>query len=652
MSAPPMASGTPAGDDDALDFMALNKKYADEKEKRQRPDGNAQYTEIESDARLGKLAQDPWVDHEELNARPTNLADGDEVKVVVLGAGFGGLLFAIRFVQAGLRPADIRLVDTAGGFGGTWYWNRYPGLMCDVESYVYMPLLEETGYVPRHRYAYGDELLAHANRLAETWGLAEQGVFRSRIRSCEWDEGAKLWEVSIEQGRGPAEAPVTMTVRSRFVVLANGVLNHPKAARNLEAFEGDMFHSARWDYGATGGDPGDLENPQLTGLEGKRVGVVGTGATAVQLVPQLAKWAKELYVFQRTPSSVDERGQRPTDPGEWKKIADGRGWQKRRIENFNACVSGGGGGGGAEEDLVADGWTGLKTYKALVAAPQEKPLGAADVAGHVGGLLAADAPRTERIRRRVDEVVEDRATAAALKAWYPTWCKRPAFHDDYLGAFNLPNVHLVDTDGKGVDRATKSSLVVGGVDYPLDVVVLCTGYRPPPADMAEPSGRSGMTVKGRGGALLSDKWHGAGPSTLHGVLTSGFPNLFLTGPLQVGATANFVGVQDALAQHCAYVLAEAARRAADGGADGVVVVEATVEGEEGYAGLIAQYAAWFAGMAVCTPGYLNNEGRQAPPEEQMKMARGAPFPYGMNAYVKFLEDWRAEGSMKGVEVAV
>ncbi|GKT89219.1 flavin-binding monooxygenase-like family protein [Colletotrichum tofieldiae] len=354
---------TPAGAA-ALDFLALNKKYTEEKEKRQRSDGNAQYIEIESDAQFSKLAEDPWVDHEKLNAQPSNLKDGDEVKVIVLGAGYGGLLFAIRFIQAGFRAEDIRLVDTAGGFGGTWYWNRYPGLMCDIESYTYMPLLEETGYVPKHRYSYGNELLAHANRMAETWGLTDKGVFRSQIKSYEWDEDAKRWLVVIEQGRGPNEAPVTMTVRSQFVVLANGVLNHPKVAKNLEAFEGGMFHTARWNYDVTGGNPDDLENAQLTGLEGKRVGIIGTGATAIQLVPQLAKWAKELYVFQRTPSSVDERGQRPTDPEEWKKIANGRGWQKRRVENFNVFVA----GGEAEDNLVADGWTGLKAYKALIAA--------------------------------------------------------------------------------------------------------------------------------------------------------------------------------------------------------------------------------------------------------------------------------------------
>ncbi|OLN96259.1 Pentalenolactone D synthase [Colletotrichum chlorophyti] len=642
MSAPPTTVGTDAGAA-AFDFMALNKKYTEEKEKRQRSDGNAQYLELEFTERFRKLGEDPWVDHEKLNAQPPNLRDGDEIKFVVLGAGYGGLLFAIRFIQAGFKPEDIRLVDVAGGFGGTWYWNRYPGLMCDIEGYSYMPLLEELGYMPKHRYSYGPELLAHAKLMAEKWNLTDKGVFRSQIKSYEWDDDAKRWIVVIEQSRGPGQEPITITVRSQFVVLANGVLNHPKVAKNLEPFEGDMFHTARWNYNVTGGTP---ENPNLTKLQGKKVGIIGTGATAIQLVPQLAKWAKELYVFQRTPSAVDERGQRPTDPEEWKKITATPGWQRRRIENFNTWVT----GGEADENLVNDGWTGLKTYQALIGGPHDAPLKPEDVPGHIGTLLALDAPRSERLRRRAEEVVKDKATAESLKAWYPAWCKRPTFHDDYLLTFNLPHVHLVDTNGKGVDHATRNSLVVEGKDYPLDVIVLSTGYRPPGADMAEPSSASNMIIKGRNGLLISDKWHSKGPSTLHGILSNGFPNLFLTGPLQVGATSNFVYGQDVLAQHSAHILVEAMKRA--GKNTDKVVLENTVDAEEAYAGLIMQHAAWFAGMSVCTPGYQNNEGHSGSAEEQMKMARGAPFPTGMNAYVKFLEGWRAEGSMKGIEITV
>ncbi|KAL0938512.1 Pentalenolactone D synthase [Colletotrichum truncatum] len=647
-----MAASSPApaqtnGEAAAFDFMALNKKYTEEKEKRQRADGNAQYIELESTERFRKLAEDPWVDHAKLNAQPPSLKDGDEVKILILGAGYGGLLYAIRFIQAGFRAEDIRLVDVAGGFGGTWYWNRYPGLMCDVESYIYMPLLEETGYMPKHRYSYGPELLEHAERMANMWNLTDKGVFRSQIRSYEWDDEAKRWITIIEQDRGPSEEPVKMTVRSQFVVLANGVLNHPKVAKNLEAFEGDMFHTARWNYDVTGGRDGPPEAPQLTGLEGKRVGIIGTGATAIQLVPQLARWAKELYVFQRTPSAVDERGQRTTDPQDFKsRIANGNGWQLRRTQNFNEFIS----GGEPDENLVNDGWTGMKAYKALIGGPHDNPITMQDIPNHIGTLLALDTPRSERLRRRVDSIVQDKKTAEGLKAWYPGWCKRPTFHDDYLPAFNHPHVHLIDTDGKGIDHATKDSLVANGTDYPLDILVLSTGYRPPAADLAEPSAGSNMTVKGRNGRLLSEKWHTQGPSTLHGVLSNEFPNLFLTGPLQAGTSSNFAYATDVLAQHSAFILGEAMKRA--GRNTDKVVVESTVEAEEAYAGLLLTRAAWFAGFGVCTPNYSNNEGQVIGPEEQMKMARGSPFPTGMNAFVKFIETWRAEGSLKGVDITV
>ncbi|KAF6806680.1 flavin-binding monooxygenase-like family protein (cyclohexanone monooxygenase) [Colletotrichum sojae] len=644
MSAPPAPAAETQAGAVAFNFMALNKKYAEEKEKRQRSDGVDQYIELASaDPRFRKLAEDPWVDHAALNALPPNLRDGDEVKVLALGAGYGGLLSAIRLVQAGFRTDDVRLVDAAGGFGGTWYWNRYPGLMCDVESYIYMPLLEETGYVPKHRYAYGPELREHAERMAEKWGLADKGVFRTQIKSYDWDEDARRWIVALEQDRGP-EGVVSMKVKAQFVILANGVLNHPKVARNLEAFEGPVFHTARWDYGVTGGSP---EEPNMTGLEGKRVGIIGTGATGIQVVPQLARHAKELYVFQRTPSAVGERGQRPTDPEEFRtKVATGgTGWQRRRTENFNDMIS----GHEPAENLVNDGWTEIKAYKCLIGGKHEKPLGMEDIPGHIGNLLALDTPRSEMLRRRAEEIVKDKKTAEALKGWYPSWCKRPTFHDDYLPAFNLPNVHLVDTDGKGVDRATKDGLVVSGTEYPLDILVLSTGYRPPGVGMAEPSAMSNAVVRGRGGVLLAEKWAARGPSTLHGVLTSGFPNMFLTGPMQTGATSNFAYVGDTVSQHTAHILAEAVKRAGPEG-EGKIVIESVPEAEEAYAMQILMRAAWFAALGVCTPSYINNEGHQAPPEDQMKLMRGAPWPTGMNDWVRFLEEWRAEGSMKGISV--
>ncbi|KAH6692742.1 phenylacetone monooxygenase [Plectosphaerella plurivora] len=628
------------------DLQALSARYAQEKEKRIRADGASQYEELQFAAseRFRHLATDPWVDHEALNAAKPNLADGDNVKVLIQGAGYGGLLFAIRFVQQGIRPEDIRLVDVAGGFGGTWWWNRFPGLTCDTQGYIYLPLLDETGYVPKHRFSGGQELLSYANLLADKWNLTEQGVFRSAVRGYEWDDEARRWVVKIEQSRGPGQESVNMTVKAQFVVVANGVLNHPKVPKNLSAFEGPTTHTARWDYGITGGTPDD---PQMVNLKDKRVGIIGTGATGVQAIPELAKWAKELYVFQRTPSSIGTKGQRETDPEEWKAMTADKDWHKKRMETFDAVMA-------AEpgvEDTLQDGWTECKAYRGVVGGYHEKPIGMEDIPNHIGGLLYADAPRTERMRQRVDDIVKDKATAEGLKAWYPTWCKRPTFHDEYLSVFNQPHVHLVDTDGKGVTGATATGLLAAGKEWPLDVLILSTGFRSPAANLAEPGESSNMTIHGRGGLLMADKWTSKGPSTLHGLSTRDFPNLFLTGPLQMGASANFARVQDVIAEHAAYILRTALDKA--GGNDSRVLIEATTEGEEFWAGVILERAMWLAGMGVCLPGYTNNEGDLGKDQAaQMKMARGSPYAQGMNAYKRVLEAWRAEGSMKYLEVSV
>ncbi|KAM0326258.1 hypothetical protein ACHAQA_006855 [Verticillium albo-atrum] len=630
-----------------LDFAAVQARYAQEKAKRIRPDAADQYVELTKSDRLQSLASDPWVDHAALNAQAPSLRHGDDIKVLILGAGYGGLLYAIHFIRQGFAPSDIRLVDAAGGFGGTWYWNRFPGLMCDTEGYTYMPLLEETGHVPKHRFSYGPELLDYAGVLADKWDLKDKGVFRSTVRSYEWDAAAARWITEIQQGRGPGQADVEMTVRAQFVVVANGVLNHPKVPRSLQDFEGPTTHTARFDYGITGGSPRDQ---QLTKLRGKRVGIVGTGATAIQLIPELAKYAGELFVFQRTPSGVAAKGQCETQPADWATIADSPGWQKRRIETYCAVMAGEPG----VEDTIRDGWTQAPAYKALIGGVHDAPLRMEDVPGHIGALLALDAPRTEAVRNHADEVVQDKATADALKAWYPTWCKRPTFSDGYLQTFNQPNVHLIDTDGKGVDKATAGGIVVAGKEYPIDILILSTGYRSPAAGLGEPGIASNMTIRGRDGVLLGDKWNQKGPSTLHGVLSNGFPNLFLSGPMQTGASANFSHVQNVLAEHCGYIAGEAIRRAVDKGAAATdkVVVENTVEAEETWAGKLMQRAAWFAGAGICTPNSNNDEGAMgADPASQAKMARGVPLALGMNAFARELKVWRDEGALQGIDVS-
>ena len=629
---------------DPLFIEQIQQQYAQERDKRLRfrPEGSKQYNDIFRSSKFAHFQKDPWVDSDPPQPQ-ADLKDGSRTKFLIIGAGYGGLMFAVRLVQAGFNVDDIRFSDYAGGFGGTWYWNRYPGLMCDIESYIFMPLLEETGYVPKHKYAHGDELREHANRIADKWNLKDKAWFYTHVTALRWDEKESEWLVAMTRKKGENQEDVT--VRAQFVMSLAGVLNFPKlpGVPGIEDFKGHTFHTSRWDYEYTGGSSSD---PALTNLKGKKVGIIGTGATAIQVVPELAKWAQELYVFQRTPSSVDMRGQHPTDKTKFhNEIATGKEWQRLRSLNFmeHLCnVS-----PAPSTNMVGDGWTYMPSYSALVGGPAARNIkNLEDIPKHVANLHALDLTRQESIRKRVDEIVQDKETAQKLKPWYPGWCKRPCFHDDYLPAFNMPHVHLVDTDGKGVDRIIKDGVVVDGVEYPLDLLIFSTGYRVSVTT-------AGLQVVGRGGRSLDEKWETEGMGTLHGVMTRGFPNLFLPSPSQAGAGANYTFSLDVLAIHIAYILNEASKRAkALGGRR--FTVEPSEEGEKAWTGEILKRASAFAAMGGCTPGYLNREGEtaQSSLEEKMKDARKAPWGEGVASFLDVIEEWRSEGKLSNVEVNV
>ncbi|KAI0714608.1 hypothetical protein C8Q76DRAFT_856504 [Earliella scabrosa] len=644
-----IASGVAAPD------PTVQKKYIEERDKRIRAEGATQFIRLSDSDRFKFLSDDPWVDHDALNGKEPTLKDGDDVKFLILGAGFGGLLFAVRLIQAGFSASDIRFVDDAGGFGGTWYWNRYPGLMCDTESYIYMPLLEETGYMPTSKYAHGSELREHAERIASMWNLTDKALWRSRYTAARWNEDTKRWIVQATEtrGRGDDVEKRSLQVHAQFLFLAAGVLNAPHIPRlqGLEDFFGVFFHTSRWDYAATGGSPTDWDLPALAD---KRVGIIGTGATAVQVVPQLARSAKQLFVFQRTPSSVDERGQRPTDPEEWRtKIAAEKGWQLARSRNFSAWVAGD--PDRPAKNLVEDAWSRIPSYAALIGGPASGgvrgPVAPERIPEHIAALHAMDLERTARVRARVDAIVQNKVTAEKLKPWYPSWCKRPTFHDNYLPAFNRPNVTLVDTDGKGVDRVTAHGVVVNGEEYPVDVLVLSTGYVSPVSGTGSPASRACVEVWGKGGRSIDDKWIEDGAGTLHGIATNGYPNFFFPGPSQSGVTANFTCTVDTLATHVASVLKEAVKQA--GGWSDKLTVEVTKEAEEAWTLEIVKRAAWYAAVSGCTPSYLNNEGerdRIADPQSQFKSARGAPWAEGLNSFRSVLEKWLEDGGLKGIAV--
>ncbi|MBP7701199.1 MAG: NAD(P)/FAD-dependent oxidoreductase [Phenylobacterium sp.] len=588
-----------------FDPAKLREKYRAERDKRLRADGNAQYVEVAGD--FARYLDDPYVEPGFTRAALT-----DEVEVVVIGGGFGGLLTGARLREAGVK--DIRIIEKGGDFGGTWYWNRYPGAACDVESYVYLPLLEETGFMPVEKYTRAPEILAHCRAIAQQYDLYANACLQTEVTGLKWDEAAQRWIVSTNRGDA---------MKARFVAMANGPLHRPKlpGIPGVDSFKGHTFHTSRWDYDYTGGDAGG----GLTGLAGKRVGIIGTGATAVQCVPHLGAGAGHLYVFQRTPSSIDVRDNRPTDP-QWAASLQ-PGWQQARMDNFNILVS----GGFAEEDLVADGWTDIIRNLGMIARTKAAGEGVQDP----GALVQlADFQKMEQIRARVDSVVTDPAVAEALKPYYNQFCKRPCFHDEYLSAFNRPNVTLVDTQGQGVQRITERGVVVDGVEYELDCLIFATGFEVGTSYAR----RAGYEIVGRDGMTLTEKW-ADGISTLHGLHSRAFPNCFIMSNAQSGFTVNFPHMINEQAKHIGYILKTCVER-------GVTVVEASAEAEEAWVQEIVSSALQRAKFAEeCTPGYYNNEGQPS-----ALAARNGSYGKGPVAFVKVLEDWRAAGALEGLEL--
>jgi len=590
----------------SLDPEALRAKYREERDKRLRPDGIGQY--VEPAGRFAHFAGDPY-------AAPgfTRAPLTDEVDVALIGGGFGGLLAGARLRQLGV--ARVRIIEKGGDVGGTWYWNRYPGVACDIESYVYLPLLEELGSVPKEKYSRGAEILEHCRAIARKYDLYRDACLQTEVTEIRWDEGAARWIIATNRGDA---------MRARFVALSNGFLQKPKlpGIPGLDEFEGHAFHTSRWDYAYTGGDA----NGGLVKLADKRVGIIGTGATAVQCVPHLGASAKHLYVFQRTPSSIGVRANRPTDP-EWAKHL-APGWQRERIENFQILTA----GGYQAEDLVADGWTDIvRKLLALMLAKPDPDLSPEAIARAVE---QADFEQMEEIRARVDAVVEDPATAEALKPWYRQFCKRPCFHDEYLDTFNRPNVTLVDTHGRGVERITKKGVVVDGREYEVDCLIFATGFEVG----TDYSRRSGYEIVGRGGLTLTEKWRD-GIRTLHGLHIHGFPNCFMMSIAQSGFTVNFPYLIDLQARHLAYVVAAALER-------GFARLEATAEAEAAWvAAVIEKTSSTLEFSQNCTPGYYNNEGQPTEASRQNGFYMGGP-----TEFAEILERWRADGRLEGLEL--
>lgn len=594
---------------DGTDREALQRKYRLERDKRLRPDGNDQY--LEPTGRFATLLDDPYTERVERAPQHRN------VDVAIIGAGFSGLVMGARLRQAGID--DLCLIEGGGDVGGAWYWNRYPGAMCDTAAMIYLPLLEETGHMPSRKYTYAPEIFGHAQRIARTFNLYEAALFSTEVTALEWQHDVSRWRITTNRGD---------ELMARFVSVGTGPLHRPKlpGIPGIDSFGGHCFHTSRWDYLYTGGDA--LGAP-LEHLATKRVGIIGTGATSIQCIPTLSRDAGELYVFQRTPSSIDVRNNHEID-AEWFDTL-GPGWQRKWLENFCTLQT----GGFADEDLVQDGWTDIS--KRI----RDRVVQAITDGGEVGPALMlrayedSDDDKMNEIRARVNEIVNDPTTGEGLKPWYRQLCKRPCFHDEYLLAYNRENTHLVDTDGRGVERIDESGVWVGGVHYELDCIVFASGFEVG----TEQSRRSGFETVGRDGLTMTQHWAG-GMRSLHGLHMHGFPNAFLPGVVQAASLISNVTHNYT---ESSLTVAAVIKHALEIGAD---EVEATAEAEENWVALLEGPSSAVFGNPECTPGYYNNEGQ---PLQGGNRIMGTAYPQGPIAFFQYIDRWRTNGEFEGLE---
>lgn len=602
-----------------IDIPAIKKKYEEERQKRIRPDGQKQYAKIKEEF-AEEYLHDP---HTPIQSRDPI---SEDLEVAVLGTGWSGILAAYHLKKAGVT--NFRNIDHGGDWGGVWYWNRYPGIQCDNDAYCYLPLLEETGFMPSKKYSDGFEIYDYFKIIEEKFSLGENALFHTLITRLRWDNDIKRWVISTNRGD---------EIRARFVIMANGLLNIPKLPKipGIHEFKGKMFHTSRWEYDYTGGS---YRNPVLDKLKDKKVAIIGTGATAIQAIPYLGKYAKQVYVLQRTPSPVDQRNNNPTDP-EWAASLK-PGWQKERMANFHRAAMEGRFLPG-EEDLVGDFWTEI-TRNLMAEIRAEGREEEISIEEYYARRDTMDYQVMERMRRRVESLIEDKETSEALKVWYRFLCKRPLSNDDYYDTFNRPNVKLIDVSTtQGVECMTEKGFIANGEEYDIDCMIFASGFEV----TSDLDRRWGIdTYEGRDGLSIYEHWK-YGYKTLHGLMTTNFPNQFFIGYYQGGLNATTTEQYGRQAAHASYIIKEAIDR-------GYSAVEPSEEAQEAYIKHIRETAVDISEFqAQCPPSYYNNEGQKVKDKDgELKFRNflGEAYGPGWDAFEKMMADWREKGDLDGL----
>ena len=600
---------------EASDIPAIREKYRQERDKRVIREAANQYVRA-AGAFEDVYTSDPYTPFVE------RAPISEDLDVAILGAGWAGLLAAYHLKQAGV--STFRHIDHSGDFGGVWYWNRYPGLQCDNDAYCYLPLLEETGFMPSKKFADGYEIHDYIKLLADRYALGENALFHTLVQGLRWDDSIQRWHISTDRGDD---------IRARFIIMANGLLNIPKLPRipGIGDFKGKMFHTSRWEYEYTGGE---RRNPVLDKLGDKSVAIIGTGATSVQAVPFLGQYAKQLYVLQRTPSTIDERKNTPTSP-EWVKSLQ-PGWQKERQANFHHAAMERLAPG--EPDLICDIWTEIS--RNLNAELEAEGWPELSLQEFMERRELVDYRVMERLRGRVDALVKDEATAATLKPWYRYLCKRPASNDDFYPTFNRPNVTLIDVSAtRGVECLTEKGFVANGVEYPIDCMIFASGFEVS-SDLERKWGID--VIEGRNGVSLYDYWRD-GYKTLHGISTRGFPNLLFTGYVQSALNSSTTEQMSGHGLHDAYIISEALKR-------GITMLEPTQAAQDAWVKHVHE-TAWDVSQfqRECTPSYFNADFAGGA-DEKPKSYAGEPYGPGWGVWTATLKDWREKGDLEGLEL--